>query len=62
MAKYLALGARIAKELQDLQHVVERCLDIRRQSEASCDDRYLDGVALNLHSFYLPRANPLLPR
>ena len=52
MAKYLALGARIAKELQDLQHVVERCLEIWRQSEATGDDRYLDGVALNLHSFY----------
>jgi len=49
---YLALSARIIKELQELEHVVERCLDIWGQSEASGDDRYLDGVALNLHSFY----------
>lgn len=49
---YLALSARIAKELQELEHVVERCLDIWQQSEASGDDRYIDGVALNLQSFY----------
>lgn len=49
---YLALSARISKELQELERVVERCLDIWSQSEASGDDRYLDGVALNLHSFY----------
>jgi len=52
MANYLALSARIGKELQELERVVERCLDIWKQSEASGDDRYLDGVALNLHSFY----------
>lgn len=49
---YLALSARIGKELQELEHVVARCLDIWQQSERSRDDRYLDGVALNLHSFY----------
>jgi hypothetical protein len=49
---YLALSARISKELQELERVVERCLDIWQQFEASSDDRYLDGVALNLHSFY----------
>lgn len=52
MANYLALSARIRKELQELDRVVERCLDIWKQSEASGDDRYLDGVALNLQSFY----------
>jgi len=52
MANYLALSARITKELQELEQVVERCLDIWAQSEASGDDRYIDGVALNLQSFY----------
>ena len=52
MPIYLALSARIAKELKELEHVVERCLDIWQQSEASGDDRYIDGVALNLQSFY----------
>ncbi|MCS6911111.1 MAG: hypothetical protein NZM11_11200 [Anaerolineales bacterium] len=49
---YLTLSARIFKELEELGRVVERCLDIWRQFEATSDDRYLDGVALNLHSFY----------
>jgi len=52
MANYRALSARLTKELQELERVVERCLDIWQQSEASGDDRYLDGVALNLQSFY----------
>ena len=52
MANYLALSARIIKELRELERVVERCEDIWQQSEASGDDRYVDGVALNLQSFY----------
>jgi len=52
MAAYLALSARVAKELQELEQVVKRCLDIWHQAEASGDDLYVDGVALNLHSFY----------
>jgi len=49
---YLALSARIVKELTEVEQVVDRCLDIWQQSEASGDDRYVDGVALNLQSFY----------
>ena len=52
MTNYLALSARIIKELQELERVVARAEDIWRQSEASGDDRYIDGVALNLQSFY----------
>jgi hypothetical protein len=52
MERRPALAARIHKELQELEHVVERCLDIWQQAEQSQDDRYIDGVALNLHSFY----------
>jgi len=46
MTSYLAVRARIAKELQELEHVVQRCLNIWQQSETSGDDRYVDGVAL----------------
>jgi hypothetical protein len=49
---YQALSARIEKEQGELAHVVARCLDIWQQSEATGDDRYVDGVALNLHAFY----------
>jgi len=49
---FQALGARIEKELSELAQVVARCLDIWQQSEATGDDRYVDGVALNLHAFY----------
>jgi len=52
MTNYVALSARIIKELQELERVVARAEDIWRQSEASGDDRYIDGVALNLQSFY----------
>ena len=52
MEKHPALAARILKELQELEQVVNRCLDIWQQAETSGDDRYIDGVALNLHSFY----------
>ena len=52
MERHPALAARILKELQELEQVVARCLDIWQQAETSGDDRYIDGVALNLHSFY----------
>jgi len=52
MPNYRALSARITKELEELEQVIERCLDIWSQFEITGDDRYLDGVALNLHSFY----------
>src|SRR5687768_8192215 len=52
MARFQPLAARIKKEVEELSHVVARCLDIWQQAERSGDDRYVDGVALNLHSFY----------
>ena len=51
-SSHRALSARIYKDVDELQHVVERCLDIWQQAERSGDNRYIDGVALNLHSFY----------
>jgi hypothetical protein len=52
MKRSLTLADRIKKEVEELNHVVERCLNIWQQAEISGDDRYIDGVALNLHSFY----------
>ncbi|HKZ69473.1 MAG TPA: hypothetical protein VJ020_05300 [Anaerolineales bacterium] len=52
MTDYTAISTRIGKELEELEQIVERCLDIWAQFESSADDRYLDGVAFNLQSFY----------
>lgn len=41
MAAYQALSARIIKELQELERVVNRCEDIWAQSEASGDERWM---------------------
>ncbi len=50
--RYLTLAGRIRRDIKDLETVVERCQDIWQQYTTSQDDRFLDGVALNLHSFY----------
>jgi hypothetical protein len=39
MVKNTALAARLIKELQELEQVVARCVDIWQQAEASGDDR-----------------------
>ncbi|MFW6428824.1 MAG: hypothetical protein ACOCY3_02920 [Desulfosalsimonas sp.] len=47
-----ALAGRLEQMMQDIERVVQRMghlLDKARQTE---DNGYLDGVALNLHSFY----------
>ena len=46
------LAARLCNELKDLDHVVGRVQEGWRRVKLSSDDYYLDGVALNLHSFY----------
>jgi hypothetical protein len=48
----LRLAARIRSECEDLNRVVERAQEGWRRAKSSTDDLYLDGVALNLHSFY----------
>lgn len=50
--RYLTLAGRIRRELQDLEDVVSRCVAIWQQYQVSQNDLFLDGVALNLHSFY----------
>lgn len=46
------LARRIQDELSELARVVDRAQEGWRRARQSSDDFYLDGVALNLHSFY----------
>ncbi len=48
----LAVASRIQVELTELESVVERTERQFSKAESSGDEDYLDGVALNLHSFY----------
>lgn len=50
--RYLTLAGRIRRDLNDLQTVVQRSQEIWEQYQNSQNDQFLDGVALNLHSFY----------
>lgn len=50
--RYLTLAGRIRREIKDLERVVQRSQTIWEQYQAQQDDGFLDGVALNLHSFY----------
>jgi len=49
---YNALGGRISQTLPDLEQVVSRTELLMNKARQTSDDGYLDGVALNLHSFY----------
>lgn len=49
---YLALAGRIRQTLLDLERVVVRAKFLLDLAQSKNDDAYLDGVALNLHSFY----------
>ncbi|MBW2035743.1 MAG: hypothetical protein JRI94_19630 [Deltaproteobacteria bacterium] len=46
------LSGRIRDELSELAMVVDRAEQGWRRAKTQHDDFYLDGVALNLHSFY----------
>jgi hypothetical protein len=46
------LAQRIREELKEHSQVTERVQEGWRRAQRSQDDYYLDGVALNLHSFY----------
>lgn len=50
--RYLTLAGRIRREIKDLERVVQRSQTIWEQYQRQQDDGFLDGVALNLHSFY----------
>ncbi|MDB9525099.1 hypothetical protein PN498_03800 [Oscillatoria sp. CS-180] len=46
----IVLATRVRAELADLEIIIERAQ--RLLAKAAQDEDYLDGVALNLHSFY----------
>ena len=46
------LAIRIRNELSELEHTIKRAQEGLALSKQTDDDHYLDGVALNLHSFY----------
>lgn len=46
------LASRARLELDEVERVLERARDEWEEARRSNDDRYLDGVALNLHGFY----------
>ena len=52
MSESSALAGRIRGYLAELDKVVDRTNTLVKKAEATGDDGYWDGVALNLHSFY----------
>lgn len=52
-ASYVALAGRIRQALVDVARLVDRAELLMRKTEQSGDDDYLDGIALNLHGFYV---------
>lgn len=48
----ITLASRIRTEMLDLERVVERATRLTAKARERGDEDYLDGVALNLHSFY----------
>ena len=51
-AEWVALSGRIRAELDDLARVIERSTRLFDKAQLSNDPDWLDGVALNLHSFF----------
>ncbi len=49
---FLPLVGRIQQSLEDLDAIVYRADTLIDKYQTSLDDGYLDGVALNLHTFY----------
>jgi hypothetical protein len=50
--RFLALSAKITADLADLERLVNRADLIFQKAIETNDDAYLDGLALNLYSFY----------
>ena len=46
------LSKRIRGELPEVEHTLKRAMEGLQRAKQTGDDHYLDGVALNLHSFY----------
>jgi len=53
MSDYTALAGRIVESIVELKHVVNRTLHLCDKATRTSDDDYWDGVALNLHGFYV---------
>lgn len=53
MKEYVALASRIRESLVELETAVNRAIYLKDKAETAVDDDYWDGVALNLHSFYI---------
>jgi hypothetical protein len=49
---YLAVAGRIRRELEQLEAVARRALDIWNDGPHEAGDYRLDAAALNLHGFY----------
>ncbi|NJL59801.1 MAG: hypothetical protein HC887_09320 [Desulfobacteraceae bacterium] len=49
---YIALSSRITEVLADAERVVSRAEFLLDKAKNNNDDSYMDGIALNLHSFY----------
>lgn len=50
--RLLRVAERIRDECHELARLMARAQEGWRRAQASSDDLYVDGVALNLHSFY----------
>jgi len=46
------LAMRIRSELTEIEDTLKRATEGVKRAKQTGDDYYLDGVALNLHSFY----------
>jgi len=49
---HLALAGRLRQVFLDVERVVRRAEQLLAKTRQTGDDGYLDGAALNLHSFY----------
>lgn len=54
---YLALAGRMTQILVDIDRIAKRAELLMSKARSSGDEGYLDGVALNLHSFYTAMAS-----
>lgn len=53
MSEIAALDGRVRQALLDIERVVERATSMLQKARVTQDDDYYDGIALNLHSFYV---------
>jgi hypothetical protein len=49
---YVTLAGRITQIVVDIERIVQRAELLMSKARSTGDEGYMDGVALNLHSFY----------